>query len=118
MTESGSAALSARDWHVLMALAGKDRHGYAIMKAVEQDSDGRVTAPIGSLYRVLDRLLDAALVMETDPPKGAPSDTRGRPRRYYALTDQGREALGREAVRLRDAVQLAQRRAILEQPTQ
>ncbi|MGD2068872.1 MAG: PadR family transcriptional regulator [Gemmatimonadota bacterium] len=117
MADLETTPLSARDWHVLVALSAQDLHGYAIMKAVDRDSDGRVSAEIGSLYRVLDRLLGDGLVEEVDAPEGAPDDTRGRPRRYYGLTELGRTALRREAARLRDAVDLARDRDLLpEQP--
>jgi len=108
-----AAPLSARDWHVLMALSEERLHGYGIMKAVERDSGGSVTAEIGSLYRILDRLLADGLVVEVDAPDDAPTETRGRPRRYYGLTAEGREALRREATRLREAVQLAEARRLL-----
>lgn len=105
--------LSARDWHVLMALSQEDLHGYGIMKAVERDAGGRVSVEIGSLYRILDRLLDEGVVTRVDAPPDAPSETRGRPRQYYGLTEQGREALRREAARLRDALELARARDLL-----
>ncbi len=105
--------LSARDWHVLMALSETDLHGYGIMKAVDRDSGGKVSAEIGSLYRVLDRLLDEGLVAEADAPRDAPDDTRGRPRRYYRLTRAGREALRQEALRLRETLELARSRQLL-----
>lgn len=110
MSQSNVTPLSARDWHVLMALSSESLHGYGIMKAVERDSGGRVTAEIGSLYRVLDRLLDDGLVREADEPDDAPADTRGRPRRYYGLTDAGYAALREEAARLEDALALARER--------
>lgn len=113
MPDPQTSPLSARDWHVLLALSAQDLHGYAVMKAVDRDSDGRVSAEIGSLYRVLDRLLGDGLVEEVDEPDGAPADTRGRPRRYYGLTELGRRALRSEAARLRDAVDLARRRDLL-----
>ena len=109
----GGAPLSARDWHVLVALSESDRHGYGIMQAVDEDSGGRVRADIGSLYRVLDRLLDAGLIAETSAPSDAPADTRGRPRRYYRITDQGRATLRTETRRLDAAVELARARDLL-----
>jgi DNA-binding PadR family transcriptional regulator len=105
--------LSARDWHVLMALSDEELHGYGIMKAVERDSGGRVTAEIGSLYRILDRLLDDGLVGKVETPDDAPTETRGRPRQYYGLTEHGRATLRREAARLRDALELARSRHLL-----
>lgn len=113
MADVESTPLSARDWHVLMALSARDLHGYGVMKAVERDSRGKVSAEIGSLYRVLDRLLGDGLVEEVDAPDDAPDDTRGRPRRYYGLTEAGRLAVRQEAARLRDAVDLARERDLL-----
>lgn len=110
---SGPAPLSARDWHVLMALSERSLHGYGIMKAVDRDSQGNVAAEVGSLYRVLDRLMADGLVDEVDAPDDAPTETRGRPRRYYGLTDGGREVLRQEALRLRQAVALAEARNLL-----
>lgn len=110
MSGSSTTPLSARDWHVLMALSERHLHGYGIMKAVEADSNGRVSAEIGSLYRVLDRLLDEGFVEEVEEPDDAPSDTRGRPRRYYGITRLGRSALRRETARLEDALALARER--------
>jgi DNA-binding PadR family transcriptional regulator len=96
-----------------MALSGQSLHGYGIMKAVEKDSNGRVTAEIGSLYRVLDRLLDQGLVEEVDGPADAPTGTRGRPRRYYGPTVKGRGVLHQETARLEDALALARERNLV-----
>jgi len=109
--------LRPRDWHVLVALCERPLHGYGIMKAVERDSGGRVSAQIGSLYRILDRLADEGLLAEVDSPADAPDDTRGRPRRYYGLTEGGRAALRRESLRLREALELARKRELLPEPT-
>ena len=105
--------LSPRDWHVLVALSEQSLHGYGIMRAVERDSAGSVHAEVGSLYRVLDRLLQDGLVAKVEAPADAPSETRGRPRQYYGLTEEGRTRLRREALRLRDAVALAEARRLL-----
>ncbi len=108
-----TAPLSDRDWHVLVALSVRSLHGYGIMKAVEQDSGGTVSAEIGSLYRILGRLMDDGFVNEGDPPPDAPEETRGRPRRYYELTDRGRVALGEESLRLQQALKLAHERCLV-----
>lgn len=113
MLDPQATPMSARDWHVLMALYAQDLHGYGVMKAVERESGGKVSAEIGSLYRILDRLLGDGLIREVDEPDSAPAETRGRPRRYYGLTELGRHALRREAARLRDAVELARKRDLL-----
>ena len=105
--------MSPRDWHVLLALSERTLHGYGIMQAVERDSGGDVSAEVGSLYRVLDRLLGDGLIEEVEEPEDAPEGTPGRRRRYYGLTDLGRAALRKEAARLRRALDLARERKLL-----
>ena len=109
--------LSATDWHVLMALVEEDLHGYAIMKAVDRDSHGAVSAEIGSLYRIVSRLMSDGLVDEVAAPGDAPKETRGRPRRYYRLTPDGQVALRREATRLGEALELARDRHLVPEPS-
>jgi PadR family transcriptional regulator PadR len=104
-------ALSPTDFHVLLVLAGSDLYGYAILKAVSEESAGRVKPEIGSLYRVLARLMSLGYVVEIDPPADAPEIHRGRPRRYYRITPPGRELLASEAKRLETALRLARKRA-------
>lgn len=105
--------LSATDWHVLLAIAEENLHGYAIMKRVFQDSEGAVSAEIGSLYRILSRLLTQGFVAEVDAPRGAPAGTRGRARRYYHLTNEGRRAMRQESARLARAIGLARDRRLM-----
>lgn len=101
--------LSPALFYMLLALADGPKHGYAIMKEVETTSDGRLVLGPGSLYGSLKRLLKAKLIRETrERPIPALDDER---RRYYALTDFGRQVLGREVERLAKAVRLAQRKA-------
>ena len=108
-----SNPLSATDFHVLMVLAEEDLYGYAIMKAVERESAGTVSPEIGSLYRILARLVSEGFVDEADAPADAPAEHRGRPRRYYRLTEAGRLAVMRESQRLRDVLELARERSFL-----
>ena len=75
MTRTGSPGpplpLSATDYHVLMVLAEEDLYGYAIMKGIEVDSRGAVSPEIGSLYRILARLMTALVHgsgSRPDPP--------------------------------------------------
>ncbi len=105
--------LSAIDHHVLMVLSDEDLYGYAIMKAVERESGGGVSPEIGSLYRILARLMTEGYVEEVGAPKGAPSEHRGRPRRYYRLTRAGLVALRRESHRLQGVLELARDRSLL-----
>lgn len=113
MADRDSIPPSPRDWHVLVALSEGPLHGYGIMKAVERDSGGKVSVEIGSLYRILDRLGGEGLLAEADAPEDAPDDTRGRPRRYYRLTERGRVVVGEEAIRLREALELARARSLV-----
>ena len=105
--------LSATDYHVLMVLAEENLYGYAIMKAVEEDSRGAVSPEIGSLYRILARLMTGGCVSEVGPPADAPTEHRGRRRRYYRLTKAGRVALHSESLRLQGVVELARARSLL-----
>jgi len=100
--------LTALDFHVLVTLAAEDLYGYAIMKAVENHSGGAIAPEIGSLYRVLGRLMDAGWVRDVEPPPNSPRTHRGRPRRYYGITAVGLEAVRAEVARLREAVALAE----------
>ena len=110
------APLSATDFHVLLVLSEGDLYGYAIMKAVEAQSGGAVTPEIGSLYRVLSRLMSEGLVTETDGP--APEEShRGRPRKYYGLTRRGLESARAEAARLDALVDLARGQDLLPGPS-
>lgn len=108
--------LSALDYHVLLVLAERDLYGYAIKKAVARESDGAVSPEIGSLYRVLARLLDSGMLTETEAPDEAPETHRGRDRRYYALTRMGRRVLRAESARLRKVLELAAERELLAEP--
>ncbi len=98
--------LSALDLHVLLVLAERDLYGYAIMKAVEAQY-GAVAPEIGSLYRVLARLSDEGLVREVAAPEGAEAPHRGRPRKYYGLTEAGLRVACAEVQRLKRVVEVA-----------
>jgi PadR family transcriptional regulator, regulatory protein PadR len=86
--------MTEQAFFVLMALVDEPRHGYGIVGEVEELSEGRVQLRVGTLYGVLDRLVDEGLV--------APDREevhQGRLRRYHRITEPGRRALGREAER-------------------
>ena len=104
--------LSATDFHVLLVLSEGDLYGYAIKKAVETQSGGAVTPEIGSLYRVLARLMAEGLVAEVAGP-AEDGTHRGRPRKYYGITPAGRDVARAEAARLSELVELARGRDML-----
>jgi PadR family transcriptional regulator, regulatory protein PadR len=89
-----SRALTEQAFFVLTAVVDEPRHGYGIVGEVADLSQGRVSLKVGTLYGVLDRLVGDGLV-ELDREEVA----QGRLRRYYRLTEQGREALAAEAAR-------------------
>ncbi len=98
--------LRASDFHVLLALVDGSLHGYAIMKAVEAGSAGRVRIELGSLYRQVARLLRTGLIEEATGRENEPH--AGRARRSYRLTEQGRAAVREEVSRLRDTLASAE----------
>jgi len=79
-------------YHILRALAdGEERHGYALMEAVEVATDGKVILAPGTLYRAIDRLLGDSLIVE-EPPQPAP-DLEDERRQYYRITARGQALL-------------------------
>ncbi len=91
--------LSPGAYHILLALATGERHGYALMQEVKRLSDGIVRLGPGTLYRTLKGLLDAGLIAESgERPDPAHDDER---RRYYRLTDFGQRVAQAETRRLR-----------------
>jgi DNA-binding PadR family transcriptional regulator len=101
--------LKPGDFHILMALLDRDLHGYAVMKAVEEETGGKVVLEVGSLYRLLGRLLDAGLLEAAAPPENE-SDER---RKYYRITALGRDVARAEAVRLAEVTNMARAKHLL-----
>jgi DNA-binding PadR family transcriptional regulator len=98
MSESDmSGQLPSAAVQILIALADSDRHGYGILRAVREQTDGRVPLRTGSLYRHLARLLDDGLVAEAPAPRRRDDPRRGV---YYRLTPRGRAWLAEERTRL------------------
>jgi DNA-binding PadR family transcriptional regulator len=97
--------LPSAAFHILVALAEGDRHGYAIMQDVASGTAGRLKLNPGTLYTTIRRLLEQGLVTELDErPDPEEDDER---RRYYRLTPMGREVAKAEAVRLQQALAFA-----------
>ena len=98
MTPESLLPLTAGDFHILLALAGGDLHGYAIMQEVQRLSEGSVRLGPGTLYRLLKVLLDRGLIAESgERPDPSHDDER---RRYYRLTDFGQQVALAETRRL------------------
>ncbi len=97
--------LPAASFHILMALADEDRHGYGIILDVRARTGGELNLSAGTLYRSIQRMLEQGLLIETgDRPDPAFDDER---RRYYRLTDLGRAVATAEARRLTQLLRLA-----------
>lgn len=93
-------------FHILIALADGDRHGYAIIQDIIARTQGAVRLSAGTLYRSVQRMLEQGLIEETQE-RPAPDEDDER-RRYYRLTDFGAAVARAEARRLSDLVKLAQ----------
>ena len=85
-------------FHILVALADRDRHGYSIMQEVAARSSGKVQLSPGTLYSSIRRMLEQGLIEELEASPD-PSSTDER-RRYYRLTRFGRRAAAAEAERM------------------
>jgi DNA-binding PadR family transcriptional regulator len=85
-------------FQVLLSLADSDKHGYAILKDVEEQSSGEVRLSTGTLYAIIKRLLaDGSIVECKKRPPAVDDDQR---RRYYSLTPKGRSIAMAEAERM------------------
>ncbi len=101
-------------FHVLLALAGGERHGYAIMQEVVASTDGQIKMGPGTLYGTVKRLLEAQLIEESDErPDPHLDDER---RRYYRLTGVGENVVRAEARRYAEIVALARRKKLVGKP--
>jgi PadR family transcriptional regulator PadR len=97
--------LPPQDLQLLLAVASQPLHGYAMMKAVEQQSGGALRVELGSLYRMIQRLERDGLIAQAEPFEVAPAP--GRDRRYYAITALGHVVVTAELERLRRVLDLA-----------
>jgi DNA-binding PadR family transcriptional regulator len=102
MTKSSPPGpLTPAVFHILLALYGRERHGYDIMQQVKVDSEGAVKMGPGTLYGSLDRMIEAGLVTK--------GNTRDPRRIYYKLTTVGQATLRAETERLSRVALIARR---------
>ena len=96
--------------HILLAVADRDRHGYAIMQEIERITDGAVLMGPGTLYGTIKRMMASGLLEETDDrPDPALDDER---RRYYRATELGRAVLEAETARMSALVSAARAKRV------
>jgi DNA-binding PadR family transcriptional regulator len=98
-------------FQVLLALADTERHGYGIILEVDERTDGLIRLRTGTLYTLLQRLLDETLIEESDARPDPDEDDQRR--KYYRLTDLGRDVLAAEARRLESLIGEARRKHVL-----
>jgi DNA-binding PadR family transcriptional regulator len=107
----GLLPLTQAVFHILLALADGEKHGYAIMQEVGERTGGSMRMGPGTLYGSIQRMLKDGLIVETreraEPVHG---DER---RRYYRLTSFGLQVLQAEARRLEQLVRIAQFKQVL-----
>ena len=97
-------------FHILMAVADEDRHGYAIIQDIASRTGGDLQMSAGTLYRSIQRMLEQGLIIETRE-RPAPEDDDER-RRYYRISPFGLAVARAEARRLAQMVKLARARGI------
>jgi DNA-binding PadR family transcriptional regulator len=98
-------------FHIMLALADGEKHGYAIMKDVENQTGGQVKMGPGTLYGSIKRMLAAGLIEESGQrPDPTMDDER---RRYYSLTGLGEKVINAESQRLAELVKVARKKHVL-----
>jgi DNA-binding PadR family transcriptional regulator len=117
--------LPSAAFQILLALAGEELHGYAIMRQVEEQTDGKIRLGPGTLYSSVQSLLEAGLIEEIEPREKSKNGREPRNetkreaknaddrRRYYRLTFAGRKLAASEAERLADLLRVARAKKIL-----
>jgi DNA-binding PadR family transcriptional regulator len=103
--------LPSAAFQILLALVGEDLHGYAIMRQVAEQTDGRIRLGPGTLYSSIRSLLENGLIEELDGREDA--DSGDERRRYYRLSSAGRKLACAEAQRLADVLRVARAKKIL-----
>jgi len=102
------------EFHILLALADGERHGYGIMQEVEETSAGTVRLGPGTLYGAIKRMLAAGLIEESANRPARGDDERRRC--YYRLTPRGRSIATEEAERLAALVRAAAAKRLIAGP--
>jgi DNA-binding PadR family transcriptional regulator len=99
--------LPAATFHILLALAAEDRHGYGIIQDIAARTGGQLRLSPGTLYRSIQRMLEQGLIEETDERPAPELDDERR--RYYRITRAGEAAARAEASRMAELVRLARK---------
>ena len=100
--------LKPQDFHILFVLLDSERHGYGMVKEIDRQTDGQVRLEAGNLYRSVRRLIKQGLIAESDRRPAPESDDERR--RYYSVTEFGRQVVTAETDRMRSVVAAAEAR--------
>jgi DNA-binding PadR family transcriptional regulator len=111
MSPEDMLPLTPAVFHILLALADGEKHGYAIMQEVDEVSEGTVNMGPGTLYGSIKRMLKVGLIEETDERPDPELDQQQR--RYYQLTNFGERVLKAESFRLEAVVRAVRNKKIL-----
>ena len=98
------------DFHILMVLLDKKRHGYGIVQDIADRTGGKIKLVPGNFYAMLNRLIDNGLIADAAKPG---TETDGVRRRYYRITPVGKRVAAAEARRLKELVEEAEARQLL-----
>ena len=109
--ERGTKPITGSAFYILLALADGPRHGLGIIEDIERRTEGAVGLGPGTLYHAIRKLESTGLIVESaERPVPELDDPR---RRYYSITDKGREIVTREAARLDRILQVARSKDLL-----
>jgi DNA-binding PadR family transcriptional regulator len=107
---AGLLPLPPAAFHILLAVADEDRHGYAIIQDVATRTNGELKLSAGTLYRSIQRMLEQGLIVEPrERPLPELDDER---RRYYRITDFGRAVAEAESRRMAQLLRMARHRGL------
>jgi DNA-binding PadR family transcriptional regulator len=110
---SEALPLTPLTYHILLALADHDRHGYSIIKEVEQRTGQSIQIETGALYHAIRRMREADLIEPVPAEERPPSEDSRR--RTYRLTKWGKSVLAAESARLRQLVDIAVAKQVLQE---
>ena len=102
--------LKPRVFQILLLLGDGARHGWSLVKELQDQADDGVRILPGSLYRTLNDMVDEGLIEEAPGPEGGDADRR---RRYLRVTDLGIGVARAEAARLEDLLRVARSKSVL-----
>ena len=100
-------SLSPQSFHILVALADRDQHGYGIMQDVATRTRGQLRLSAGTLYGSIKRLLEEGLIVELRESQRPSAENDDERRRYYRMTALGRKVAKAEVARMTELVEQA-----------